>query len=113
MLGWQRLCKTEDVVLGLSKKIEISGFIVMVAHIESGFFVVDATCPHMGGDLSMGKIVGGSVICPRHGSTYDLATGKMLKDVGGAIRFLTRKGAADIRSYPVKIENGSVLVNLE
>ena len=113
MAGWQRLCGAEEVAMGTGKKIELAGRHLLVAHLQGGFFAVDADCPHMGGDLARGRIEGNRVVCPRHGSTYDLTTGKMVKDVGGAIRFLTRKSAADIRSYPVKLEDGSLLANLD
>jgi nitrite reductase/ring-hydroxylating ferredoxin subunit len=113
MSEWQRLCGEQEVAIGTGKRIEVAGRHLLVAHVEGGFFAVDADCPHMGGDLARGRIEGSRVVCPRHGATYDLATGKMVKDVGSAIHFLTRKSAADIRSYPVKLENGSLLANLD
>jgi len=36
------------------------------------------TCAHLGGPLSEGKLRDGSVICPWHGSRFDLETGEVL-----------------------------------
>jgi nitrite reductase/ring-hydroxylating ferredoxin subunit len=33
-------------------------------------------CTHDGGPLAEGDIVGGCVVCPRHGARFDLVTGK-------------------------------------
>ena len=48
---------------------------VALAHLDSGFFAVDNTCPHAGGPLGDGEIDGCEVICPMHGWRFDLSTG--------------------------------------
>jgi nitrite reductase/ring-hydroxylating ferredoxin subunit len=110
--NWQTVCKVKDVGEGTPSGVEIQDKKLLVVRTKAGYFVLDAVCPHMGGDLSRGKIVDGSVICPRHGSTYELASGKLVKDVGGAIRWLTRKGGADIKSYPVRVDGLNLMADL-
>ena len=36
------------------------------------------TCAHLGGPLAEGTIEDGSVVCPWHGSRFELATGRVL-----------------------------------
>jgi nitrite reductase/ring-hydroxylating ferredoxin subunit/uncharacterized membrane protein len=36
------------------------------------------TCAHLGGPLSEGKLDGSCVVCPWHGSTFELATGEVV-----------------------------------
>lgn len=115
MAEWLRLCSAEEVAPGTGKGVEVMGRKLLVVNLEGGFHgfhVVDAVCTHMGGDLARGKIENGKVVCPRHGATYDPVSGKLVKDVSGAVRLLTRKGASDLRSYPVRVENGNVLADL-
>jgi nitrite reductase/ring-hydroxylating ferredoxin subunit len=37
-----------------------------------------ATCSHLGGPLDKGRREGDTVICPWHGSRFDLCTGEVL-----------------------------------
>ena len=38
--------------------------------------VIDDTCPHAGGSLSAGHVLGGCVLCPWHHWAFDIQTGK-------------------------------------
>ena len=49
-----------------------------------------------------GELKGETVICPCHGSTYDLKTGDFLKGP-------TKKGEP---KYDLKIENNDIMINL-
>ena len=57
-------------------------------------------CLHMGGPLGEGVIEGGKVICPWHGWAYDPKTGE------------AGRGGAKVAVYPVRIENGDVLIEV-
>lgn len=49
-------------------------------------------CPHMGADLSDGRVVGGAVVCGWHGWTFDLETGRCLN-----------KDWAKVETYRVRV----------
>ena len=49
-------------------------------------FATQARCPHLAGPLADGLVGGGRVICPLHGYTFDLATGRPVGHACGALR---------------------------
>ena len=93
-----------------------------------------ALCPHVrlpigsfpGMPLKPEKIRDDCVMCPFHGARFDITTGKAVtqpftSEFNAAHPFLGRlqskilfwnKGAEDIQTYPVKIENENVIVGL-
>lgn len=48
--------------------------VVLVRH-KGRVHAVGARCSHMGGPLDQGWVLGGALVCPWHGSRYDLETG--------------------------------------
>lgn len=68
---------------------------------SSGIFALDNTCPHRGGPLSEGDLIGEELICPWHLWAFDVRTGNC---PGG-----TTMGVA---AHEVRIEGERVLVKL-
>ncbi len=73
---------------------------VCVANVNGEISAMDNVCLHMGGPLGEGVIEGGKVICPWHGWAYDPKTGQ------------AGPPGARVAVYPVKIENGDVLIEV-
>lgn len=63
-------------------------------------FALNNVCPHEGGPLADGFVEGETVMCPLHGWTFDLRSGRALT------------GSKGVECYPVRIEEGRVLVEL-
>ena len=64
---------------------------------------------HLGGSLSDGKLEDGIVTCPRHGSQFDVRTGK---NVGEAkIAFIKVKPKDEV-CFEVKVEGTSILIGI-
>lgn len=61
-----------------------------------------ADCPHAGAPLEEGALCHGRLVCPWHKATFDIASGSIVEPP--ALAPLTR--------YPVRVENGDVLVSL-
>jgi 3-phenylpropionate/trans-cinnamate dioxygenase ferredoxin subunit len=85
---------------------------ILVANIGGTFHAMDAVCSHMQGDLSKGKLAGSVVTCPRHGSRYDVTTGKVVGNVSSLIRITTGKVATDLKTYRVTVQDGSLFVEV-
>ena len=98
-----------DIASGTMKSFLVADKKIMIANVGGNFYAVDNTCTHAGGDLSKGKLDGTVVTCPRHGSRFDVTTGRNLS--GPRIPFFKRK-VADLNSYAVKIEGDSIAVEL-
>lgn len=77
---------TERVLLGDAAEVPEGGLkafktgdtMVVVARLGDRYCAVDYKCPHMGGNLGRGRLEAGAVICPVHGSRFDMCTGAVL-----------------------------------
>lgn len=86
---------------GEAKEFEVAGKTICVANVNGSCTAIDNVCLHMGGPLGQGYIENGKIVCPWHGWEYDPATGSLEGDP---------KTRIDV--YPIKVENGDVLVDV-
>jgi 3-phenylpropionate/trans-cinnamate dioxygenase ferredoxin subunit len=70
----------------------------------------------MGGHLANGRLEGTVVTCPRHGSRFDLRDGSVIRwtDFSGlGLRLAkTLRSPRPLQTYPVRVEDGRLLVDL-
>ena len=95
------ICKLDDIPkLGARRSQARDGKTIAVFRTEKDeVFAVDDACPHKGGPLSQGIVLGDSVSCPLHGWCIDLRKGEACSpDVGSVGR------------YEVAIEDGVVTI---
>jgi nitrite reductase (NADH) small subunit len=83
-----------------AKEFPCGDKIVCVANVSGEISAMDNVCLHRGGPLGEGTIEGGKVVCPWHGWAWDPKTGA------------TDMGSERLAVYPLKIENGDVLIEL-
>lgn len=112
MTNFQRFCAVEDVPQNTIKKFEIANKTILLVHIGDNYHAMDGICSHRGGDLSQGKLKNKIIRCPKHGSQFDVTTGKVVKNVNPVIKALTRAEAKDLSTYPTKVEAGAVWVRV-
>jgi nitrite reductase/ring-hydroxylating ferredoxin subunit len=93
----------DDVPEGASKRVEVGGRGVLLCRIEGRVYALEDLCTHEFGPLGEGKVIGHEVECPYHGARFDVRTGE-------AVRL---PAAAPVRTFPVKIEDGRVMVALD
>ena len=100
-----RLCSVDDVPEGEVRRFEHDHRPVAVVNLgPEGFRAIDAICSHAHYFLDEGEIDvdDETVECPKHGSTFDLNTGKP--------RSLPATTGVDV--FPVKIDGGDVLIEV-
>ena len=83
---------------------------------------VENRCPHLGLPLGRGKIEHGEIVCPFHGSRFNLATGEntdWVSAVAGmkipawsSALLSFGKKPQPVRTFPVSIEGEAVFVEL-
>jgi 3-phenylpropionate/trans-cinnamate dioxygenase ferredoxin subunit len=103
-----------EIVAGSLRKVTVAGQDILVARVRGTFYAMEARCPHMGGDLSQGALQGSVLTCPRHHSQFDVSDGHMVRwtdwsglKAGAAKLFKSPRG---LKTYPVKVEGGRVMV---
>lgn len=109
-MQYVKIAQTNEIKDGEKKKITINNKVLLLTNIQNTYYAIDNKCPHMGGSLYDGDLDGYQITCPRHGSVFDVRTGKVIK--GGKIVFINVK-VNDTRAYPVRIEGTDILVALE
>ena len=85
---------------GQSTRVVADGHEIAVFNVGGTLFALDARCTHVGGPLDKGSVDGSGVMCPWHGSRFDLRTGAVLR--GPAVK--------PVRSYPVRSEDGGLVI---
>lgn len=100
---------TDELKDGEKKKISVDGVTILLVNLNGTYFAVDNKCPHMGGSLYDGNLEGNSIVCPRHGSKFDVTTGEVVKS--GKLLFINVK-VNSIKTYPVKVEGNEIMVGI-
>jgi 3-phenylpropionate/trans-cinnamate dioxygenase ferredoxin subunit len=98
-----------SIPAGTMKKVSLEGCKILLANLDGTFYALPDRCPHMGGSLSEGKLISGKIVCPNHGSSFDVKTGK---NIDGAKMLLMRKKVADIVPYTVQIKGTKVFIQV-
>ena len=99
----QRVCPVALVRDGEVRVIPCGDREIALCNIEGEFYAIDDLCSHDDGPLGEGTLVGGRVICPRHGAAFDPKTGTAL----------TLPAVRDVGAYKVTIEGLDVYVDLD
>lgn len=114
MSEWIEVCKTSELGDGQMKMAKVAGHEILVARVGTQYFAADNRCPHLGGNLSAGKLEGTIVTCPRHHSQFDLADGRVLRwtDWSGVMATAARtlRPPRSIRMHEVRIEGDAILI---
>ena len=80
----------------------LTGKRIAIAKVDDAFYAFGDICTHQGCSLAEGELDGTTVTCPCHGSEFDVTTGEVLR---GPAR-------EPVRSYPVRVEDGLLRVEV-
>lgn len=96
------VCREWDIPLGLGRAFEIARRLIAVFKARDGtLFAVDGTCPHKGGPLADGMVVGRQVVCPLHAFRFEAGTGAC-----------DQPGVCSIGTYPVELDGDTVFLRV-
>jgi nitrite reductase/ring-hydroxylating ferredoxin subunit len=113
----QVVCGVEEIPVGSHKVVPVGRHGVGVYNVAGTFYAIANYCPHEGGPLCSGRVRGKTVVdqarpgdsatvregefvfCPWHQWGFELATGTT-----------TVKPEWSIRTYPVRIVDGQVVI---
>lgn len=106
-LGFVKVAETSEVPVGKMKMIKLEEKEILIANVNGKYYAIGNICTHAGGDLSKGILDGNVVTCPRHGSKFDVTTGKVVS--GPKVHFLRLK-IKDEPSFEVKVKRNDILL---
>ena len=95
------VAKAADIPPGAMRLVRADDRMVVVYHTTDGFFASETRCPHRGGPLVEGDIIGNEIVCPWHLWGFDIQTGLC----GG-------NPAISLTTHEVRTDGDRVLVRL-
>lgn len=100
-MGWELALKVSDLAAGQHRRLDLAGQPILLARLEDGFHAVHDVCLHRGGSLSAAPLEGAEAVCHLHFWRFDVRSGAS-----------TQVPSIRLRRFPVKIEEGSVYVEI-
>jgi nitrite reductase (NADH) small subunit len=96
------LCTLDEIAVGLGRAFEVGGHALAVFRGRDGrVYAVDDKCPHKGGPLADGMLIGEQVVCPLHAFRYHGTSGEC-----------DQPGACVIGAFPAEVRDGTVYVTV-
>ena len=98
--------KEKDLQESKPVRIDVKNKPIVLTKVSGKVYAMDAVCSHEGGPLEDGNVEGYNLTCPWHYAVFDVRNAKVSDQT---------VWAADLSSYPVKIEQstGNILIDLE
>jgi 3-phenylpropionate/trans-cinnamate dioxygenase ferredoxin subunit len=101
--GWVDACAADEIDAEDVLRFDRGAATYAIYRTEDDrYFATDGLCTHEKVHLADGLVMGAIIECPKHNGRFDFRTG-------------AAKGApvcVDLKTYPVKVEGGRVLLNL-
>lgn len=101
-----RICSVGDVTPDSSRRIDAEGLRLAVVRLgdPGDWYVLDDRCTHAEASLCEGELwlEEREIECPRHGSVFELETGKAL----------TLPATRPLGVYPVRIDGDDVIIEV-
>lgn len=104
-MRWIRITDAENIPEREGRALTLGSRPLAVFNLGDRFVALDNRCPHSGGPLADGIVGGTSVTCPLHNWRICLDTGTVTKPCDAV--------TAQVETFPVKVENGIVLLGLD
>jgi 3-phenylpropionate/trans-cinnamate dioxygenase ferredoxin component len=99
------ICQLEELPPGERKLVEWEDLEIGVFNCAGDILAIEDRCSHDDGDLAAGEFDQETctVECPRHGSRFDLRTGKPL----------TLPAYVPVDTFPVSVEGGVIKLEVD
>jgi MocE subfamily Rieske [2Fe-2S] domain protein len=103
MAKFVKVANVDDIPAGEALQVEVDGKYCALVRANGDVYCVDDICTHEHAHLSEGFVEGFEIECPLHGSIFDVRTGDVK----------SLPATEDLKTYPVKIEDGEVHIEVE
>ncbi len=99
---WHEIGEAEEAPVGFLRRVEVEGRAVCVGRTAAGWVAFQDTCTHEECSLADGELEDEVIVCPCHGSEFDLRTGDVL----------TPPALDPLPIYEARAEDGALSVRL-
>ncbi|MDH3306197.1 MAG: non-heme iron oxygenase ferredoxin subunit [Acidimicrobiia bacterium] len=99
---WITIGPLETVPEGAGVRVEVGDHRIALFRIGEDVYAIGDRCSHAEASLSEGEVFDGAVECPRHGSEFDLSTGKPA----------SLPATRPVPTYNVRVTDGTVQLNM-
>jgi 3-phenylpropionate/trans-cinnamate dioxygenase ferredoxin subunit len=94
------VAKASEIPDGTTHRVVVDGIEILICNVGGTYYAIEDVCTHDGGPLDQGTLEGASVVCPRHGATFDVRTGDAL----------TLPAVMPVMTFPVAVEGDEISV---
>ena len=102
-MTFEAIAAVSDIELGQGLRREFKGRAIAIFEVDGNYHAIDDLCTHGNASLADGWQEGCEIECPLHQGRFDVTNGKAL----------TAPCTDDVRSYPLRIQDGAVMIKLE
>lgn len=99
---WHSVGSKAEIPEGEVKQAEIAGELIAIFNLGGCLYATSDTCTHEEASLADGFVDGETIECPLHQAVFHIPTGKVLAE----------PATKDLRVFPIRIENGTVQVQV-
>ena len=103
-MSWYRITSVENIPAREGRSVRLGDTEIAIVNLGDRFTAIENRCPHKGGPLADGIVGGNRITCPLHNWRVCLDTGRVVKPGDQA--------AHCVRTFPVKVEEGIVMIQL-
>lgn len=103
MSDWIYVCPADEIDEDDLVRFDHAGQTYCVYNTEKGFFATAGLCTHEATHLEYGLVMGTEIECPLHQGRFDVCTGQAL----------SAPVSEDLSTYPVKVSDGDVFIQLD
>ena len=97
------IARATDIKPGELAAFDVEGVRIAVANANGRYFAIDDTCTHEQCSLAAeGTLEGTVVTCGCHGAQFDVTTGAVLAP----------PALEPVKAYPLRVDNGSLVIEL-
>lgn len=102
MLRFVEVAKKSEIPENGAISVEVEGRRLALMNLKGEIYAIDDDCPHEGGPLSEGQIIGEEIECPWHTSHFNIKTGRVTMD----------PATKDVATHRVRVVGDAVEVEI-
>ena len=115
-----KAAEEKEIAPGGMKAVALGGRDIVLCNYDGTFYAVERACGHARARLERGALTGWILTCPLHYAQFDIRTGSALSGPAPKTAESAHPDPADpalatksLKTWPVKTENGAVLIDLQ